>query len=201
MQGRLFMFRITCINLILSFLSSGWAAPKQEPTLLFPRKVLFSHQKHQGILENLNLSCADCHSFAIQSEKPGPLGRPVQENFLNPPSFTCHKCHFDKVSFASPNRCQLCHTNAQVLKPQNHLVAWRERHGKLAQLDQDSCLKCHSQQSCNQCHTKLDRMNTYVHRPNFRFYHSVEARMNPQSCAICHRSNNFCQDCHFGKRQ
>ncbi|MBI3018621.1 MAG: hypothetical protein HYY61_01840 [Deltaproteobacteria bacterium] len=165
------MFHITCINLILSFLAfnslGGWAAPKQEPTLLFPRRVLFSHKKHQGILE----------------------------------SFTCHKCHFDKVSFATPNRCQLCHTSAQVLKPQNHWVAWRERHGKLAQIDQDSCLKCHHRQSCNQCHTKLDTMNPTVHRPNFRLYHSVEVRMNPQSCATCHRSNSFCQDCHYGKRQ
>lgn len=204
------MYRITYIK-ILSFLMMVWVMiftpmgfseeKKTESVLIFPLKTLFSHQKHMKKFDELGLTCADCHTFLIKSEKKGPLGRPVKEHFALGPSGICHQCHLGKLSFPRPNQCTLCHSNSQILKPKNHLISWKERHGKIAQMDRDACAKCHTPQTCDRCHTKLDTMNPNVHRANFRLNHSVEARMNPQSCITCHREGSFCYDCHFGKRR
>ncbi|OGP02668.1 MAG: hypothetical protein A2Z91_01525 [Deltaproteobacteria bacterium GWA2_38_16] len=197
------MYRIIYINIfiLIFFLSALSRAEEKraESSLIFPLKTLFSHKNHIKKFDELGITCTDCHNFLVKSEKKGPLGRPVEESFARGPKGVCHQCHFGKLSFPRPNQCNICHTNAKVLKPKDHLISWRERHGKMAQIDRDQCAKCHTQQTCDQCHTKLDRMNPNVHRANFRLNHSIEARLNPQSCTTCHRNGSFCYDCHFGK--
>ena len=172
-----------------------------KPHLLVPTKGLFSHPRHNKILETLKIQCSECHNFSIKGVEKGPLAQPVDENFLKAPQHVCHQCHFGNVSLPRPNQCRMCHQASEKLKPQDHFLNWKERHGRVAQMDSNSCQRCHNTaQTCDQCHAKVDLMKPKAHPANFRFFHSVQARLTPQSCVVCHRKGSFCQDCHFGKR-
>ena len=196
------MLRIIIFNFLsIVILFSSLEAKENPSHLVLPTKGLFKHTHHQKILEELGISCTDCHNFSIKNLEKGPLAKPVEAGYIRAPLHICHQCHFGRVSLPRPNQCEICHTDAQSLKPRNHLVAWRERHGKMAQIDRDQCSKCHTQRTCDRCHLQVDTMNPTVHKANFRLYHSVEARMNPQSCTTCHANKNFCIDCHFGRKQ
>ncbi|OFZ54478.1 MAG: hypothetical protein A2428_15890 [Bdellovibrionales bacterium RIFOXYC1_FULL_54_43] len=172
----------------------------RRPGLVKPVKQLFSHASHTAHFEKMGISCTDCHSFAIQSKTKGPMGRPVKEKLLKPQPGTCHECHLGKIKVKTQlrNQCLLCHSDLGAIKPDDHYHAWRLRHGKLSQADQDGCRRCHAPQDCTGCHVKQNTLNPLVHRPNFRFSHSIQARSNPQSCVFCHKSAGFCMDCHAG---
>src|SRR3989338_3424263 len=132
MPGPLLMYRIIYINIfiLIFFLSALSRAEEKraESSLIFPLKTLFSHKNHIKKFDELGITCTDCHNFLVKSEKKGPLGRPVEESFARGPKGVCHQCHFGKLSFPRPNQCNICHTNAKVLKPKDHLISWRERH-------------------------------------------------------------------------
>ncbi|MBI2026969.1 MAG: hypothetical protein HYS98_04090 [Deltaproteobacteria bacterium] len=173
----------------------------QGSKLKAPLKQLFSHGKHANMFKKLDLHCYECHDFTVKSKAPGPLGRPVNERFLDVPKHACHRCHFSKNSPPRPQYCGTCHQQAFQLKPSNHLLDWDKRHGKFAQVQGMLCTKCHSPQTCDQCHARLDLVNPHVHPANYRYAHSVKARSDPQSCVVCHKRASFCQDCHFGERK
>ncbi|OGQ18600.1 MAG: hypothetical protein A3B70_03450 [Deltaproteobacteria bacterium RIFCSPHIGHO2_02_FULL_40_11] len=202
MQGQFYMFRIFIFNLFCFFMFGAMAQAADKPSvLILPPSGLFSHPNHKKVLEELGVSCTDCHNFSIKNKKKGPLVSPVPKGFIKPSLHVCHQCHFGRVNLPRPNQCEACHVNSRALRPQDHYIAWKNRHGKMAQMDRDRCKQCHTQNSCDQCHLQIDTMNPSNHPASFRLYHSVEARMNPQSCVTCHQRRTFCSDCHFGRRQ
>jgi hypothetical protein len=168
------------------------------PILVQPLKTLFNHKAHTGGFQKLGIRCTDCHTFAVKPRESGPVGSQVPAGFLKPSRQICHQCHLGHVAVARPNQCLLCHLNTDAIKPEDHLLGWRIRHGRMAQMDRQSCAECHTTSSCNQCHAKVDVLNPQVHAPNYRLMHSIHARANPQSCVQCHKSVSFCKDCHSG---
>lgn len=194
------MLRILLISFILSLGARAEVRKIQnkKPQLAQTVKQLFSHKKHHEVLQKLQVSCQNCHSFSIKSQDPGPLGFPVGEGFLKANQNSCHQCHLEKVMVSTPSKCILCHQSDSNLKPDNHNAQWRQQHAQFARLDQQGCQECHTQNSCSQCHFKRDQMNPMVHRGNFRLTHSIDARMNPASCVQCHQQQQFCQKCHDG---
>ncbi|HAR41732.1 MAG TPA: hypothetical protein DCS07_03745 [Bdellovibrionales bacterium] len=182
--------------------SIAMADSVRRPGLAKPRKELFSHANHTKHFDKLHVQCTDCHTFAIKAVNPGPTGTPVKEAYLKKivPGL-CHDCHLGKVSVPLRKNCLLCHSDLSVIQPQDHYNSWRARHGKLSEMDRDSCTRCHSPQDCTSCHAKQNTLAQKAHRPNFRLTHSIQARSEPQSCTFCHKSAGFCMDCHKGTRR
>lgn len=176
------------------------AKPRTKPEIRLPLKQLFSHKAHLESFKGTGVTCGDCHNFSIKSPSFDPLAKNVPAGHLNPERMVCHECHLGKVQLPKANQCSLCHKDPEKLRPMNHDMAWRKRHGAFAQMDPDSCNSCHqeNQNSCANCHTQRNTMKPMVHRPNFRLTHSVEARANPTKCAVCHTNLTTCLDCHRG---
>lgn len=171
------------------------------PSLTQPLDHLFSHPKHKKTFEKMGMTCTSCHNFSVHGKESEPLSQPVRAGYLIPMKQICHQCHLGNVSFPRPNQCQLCHNSVETLKPEDHYNNWRLRHGRMSQLDRDSCAQCHTSQSCADCHAMRNTVMPIVHPPNFRLMHSIEARANPQKCTLCHQSASFCINCHTGARQ
>ena len=175
-----------------------WAAESRPNTLVEPLQSLFRHSKHHEAFGKLKIRCADCHSFSIKPKEKGPVDARVPTGLLKPSPRICHECHLGKVSLPRPNQCVICHTSTEAIRPPDHLLGWETRHGRMAQLDRQSCAACHTPATCSKCHSRVDALNPIVHEPNFRLAHSIRARANPQSCVQCHKSPSFCKDCHAG---
>lgn len=188
------LFLLFCITL------PALADSKIKPGLRKPRKELFSHPNHQKHFEKMGVTCVDCHAFTIKSSVKGPSATQIDQKFLKPTTGICHQCHMGKVNVPHRNQCMLCHQDLSTLKPESHFNAWRTRHGKMSELDQDSCRACHAPRDCTGCHAKQNTLAPQVHRPNFRLSHSISARLDAQSCTTCHRTSNFCLDCHTGRK-
>lgn len=173
---------------------------KASPELTVSLKSLFDHKRHLAPFKDGSIGCTDCHTFSIKSPSFDPLAPNVAKGFLVPSRKVCHECHIGRVSLPRPNQCTLCHKEPAQLKPSDHALSWRSRHGRFAQQDPDSCTKCHSdnQNSCGNCHTQKNTLKPFVHRPNFRVMHSLEARANPSSCIACHSTTSTCVACHKG---
>ena len=174
---------------------------KKKPGLVRPVRLLYSHKRHQRPFRDLKIECLDCHHFSIKSVRKGPLAIPVKDKFLKPRRDICHECHLGRVSTPRRHQCTLCHIRLEDVKPRDHFLNWKYRHGNISQFDQDSCTQCHKRSECSNCHLSRDHMKPEVHRGNFRFTHSIEARARPHSCVKCHQSLNFCTGCHSGRQR
>jgi len=174
-------------------------AKKGKPALIKELSILFSHKKHAESFSDMKISCKDCHNFSIKPTEKGPLGALIEDPAIKPARQLCHQCHQGKVMVPTPNRCTLCHLPSKDLKPDDHFISWKNRHGQMAQMDSDSCKNCHSKNDCSDCHLQRNGHSVRVHRGGFRFTHSMEARLNPNKCTTCHQSTGFCLDCHMGK--
>ncbi|MGE3975466.1 MAG: cytochrome c3 family protein [Bdellovibrionales bacterium] len=181
--------KILAILLISSFSQSD-----QKYTKPFPE--LFSHKSHEKIFLQSSIKCLECHSFSVKSKAQDPLGLPVAGGFIQGSRTRCHECHLGKVNFPRPNQCVLCHRDVVRLMPEDHHRSWMFRHGKIAQMNKESCVACHSTNTCSECHIKRQSQKPTVHPPNYRIFHSVQARANPQSCMSCHSTQNSCTQCH-----
>jgi len=202
------MLRTTLFSLlvftILAGVSDGYAGGKdsdKRPILVTLLKNLFSHSKHKSSFDKLGVSCQDCHLFSVKPTEKSPHGPNVTKNYVAPWKDTCHRCHLENISVPIPNQCELCHSDARKLAPRDHLLDWRQRHGRPAGFNEDSCRKCHKRNECSDCHLRHDNLKRRVHRGNFRLTHSLEARRRPQSCIVCHQSKQFCSDCHSRRRK
>lgn len=200
------MFRIFIFNFIFTFQSLGASASgephfvKNTKALLNqPLKTLFSHPKHSSTFKQFGVQCTDCHRFSVKPEEAGVLSEPVPSGYLESSKQVCHQCHIAKLTLPAANQCTLCHRQTEELKPEDHKLSWTKRHGKMAQMNRDSCVQCHSPTSCDQCHSRRDTLNASVHPGNFKMFHSIQARARPQSCMECHKSSSFCISCHQGK--
>lgn len=195
------MLRTICSILLLCvFVLNAEAKKKVEPELRKPFKELFNHKSHQKAFADTKLSCTDCHNFSVKSSSFDPLASNVPAGLLGISKKVCHECHMGKVELPKVNQCSVCHKDPEKLRPANHELAWKNRHGKMAQMDPDSCNSCHreNQNSCQNCHTQKNTLKPMVHRPNFRLTHSVEARANPAKCTTCHAKISTCIQCHKG---
>lgn len=196
-------FRLIFLFMVICFTGVGGsfaAETKSVPHLRLPVKNLFSHKVHGGLVDKKQVSCTDCHSFAVKSNGFDPLAKNVESGFLAMGSKVCHECHLGKVEGPRVNQCSLCHEEPEKLKPRDHDLAWRQRHGSFAQMNPESCKSCHqeNQNSCLQCHAQRNTLKPMVHRPNFRMTHSISARANPASCVACHTNMSTCIQCHKG---
>ena len=93
----------------------------------------------------------------------------------------CATCHVEQED------CTTCHN---VMKPQNHTVAWKDRlHGFHAQMDSQSCSVCHEETSCMDCHMHTEPRS---HRGGFaapRNNHCVQCHVPVEDgCAVCHEN-------------
>lgn len=193
------MSRITFSIFFILFSFYDFSVAEQKVELRTPMNQLFNHKNHRTVFSKNGVACTDCHTFSIKSQSFDPLSPNVGGGNLKPNRKTCHECHLDKVDMPRPNQCTLCHLNVQKLAPENHKLSWKQRHGRFAQIDSDSCKQCHTDtQTCTQCHTQRNTLKPSVHRPNFRMMHSIEARSNPASCVTCHSTTSTCLQCHKG---
>ena len=84
-----------------------------------------------------------------------------------------------------------------ALMPDNHQVAWLQRHGSIARSQGATCSECHTERDCASCHDEKVAAPFSVHPPSFDTLHAVDARSRGSSCAECHSLTNFCTDCHI----
>ena len=174
-----------------------------------PREFHFSHAEHG---EALGRDCETCHAGLRQEEEPEVLVPPMSE------CMTCHN------GLRAPRDCSACHTTApSALIPDSHAIGWKDDHGPVARLSDDSCVPCHAVSDCQECHdgALLNELATLgaalqtpfaptvgetgdgmvlqrVHGLNFRFLHALEARGKSSECITCHEldSGDFCAECH-----
>ena len=175
-----------------------------------PREFRFSHQYH---IETLGQDCESCHTGLRRA------GEAILAAI--PPMSECMTCH---NGLRAPRECSACHTAApSTLIPDSHVIGWRDDHGRVARLSDDSCVPCHTVSDCQECHdgALLNDLATLgaslqtpfaptvgeigdgmvlqrVHGLNFRFLHALEARGKSSECITCHEldSGDFCAECH-----
>lgn len=158
----------------------------------------FDHERHRKILAREGVSCLDCHRFDVLFEDAEKeRARELSWRALRPPGAACHACHGPSETklAAAPGTCATCHENLAPLRPEDHVLAWRELHGRVAASEPGRCESCHRQAECADCHQRRDTIQTRVHDRNFRFFHGVEVRADPMQCGTCHRVD-FCIRCH-----
>lgn len=83
------------------------------------------------------------------------------------------------------------------LRPDDHTVAWMQRHGTVARAGASDCMSCHQEDDCATCHTADLAEPFSVHPPNFTLVHALDARLSPQNCTSCHQVETFCTQCHM----
>ena len=158
----------------------------------------FDHGVHRRALDQAEIRCVDCHSFALRiATDDEELAKTLSAYAQHPGSAACHPCHLpgeDKM-LAAPRRCNACHRNLWPLLPEDHAAGWQTAHAAASHAENERCQDCHHEQECVDCHARRDSIETRVHERGFRFFHSIEAWANPMSCSSCHRAD-FCIQCH-----
>lgn len=149
--------------------------------------VKFDHAPHL----KARVACTSCHK-GIENSKELSSSLALKMN-------DCRECHA-KVKMVSgvTNECALCHkTISRDQKPANHLVNWKQLHGKaigfMNKTDVKRCDTCHTQDWCLKCHRQEKPQN---HTNYWRDRgHNVTAELDRQSCRTCH-ADDFCAACH-----
>lgn len=107
-------------------------------------------------------------------------------------STRCARCH-TFMSGSARDTCDECH---QVMRPQDHVVLWREYgHGPEAAARSDRCATCHQGEFCAACHSRPPRS----HYPLYDFRnggHAGLARYDLRACMTCHVPSQDCDVCH-----
>lgn len=163
--------------MLLSFIKtlgfvSSLLASSHSPDASFtkPFSELFSHKSHAATFKRSSISCLECHNFSIKSQNHDPLGVTVPSGYISGSRKRCHECHLGAVQFPRPNQCVLCHRDVQKIMPENHHESWTLRHGKMAQVNKESCLACHTNKTCSDCHLKKETLKPQVHPPITEFF-------------------------------
>jgi hypothetical protein len=104
----------------------------------------------------------------------------------------CARCH-PSLSGNTRDTCDECH---QVMRPQDHVVMWREyEHGPDAASRADRCATCHQGEFCVACHSQPPRS----HFPLYDFRnggHGALAVFDLRACLTCHVASRDCEGCH-----
>jgi hypothetical protein len=104
----------------------------------------------------------------------------------------CAACH-TQMSGNSHDACDECH---QTMKPEDHVVTWRELdHGPEAAATRDRCARCHVVEFCTACHSQRPRSHGFPGA--FLGDHGPLARTNIRACVTCHQES-YCLTCHAG---
>jgi hypothetical protein len=180
----------------------------------------FPHQLH---IEDVELSCEDCHGDVSSSTSLDTRLLP-DENFcadchgeampvypakllaadfshqLHTKSFECQDCHSQILDDTEPTvnwtstTCQNCHAS---ISPANHDLEWASLHGlELNSGTDTNCQLCHKQETCEQCH-QLQQFTPKVHMDGFVLSHAFEARAGILECYSCHEMVQDCYTCHM----
>lgn len=106
----------------------------------------------------------------------------------------CARCH-TFMSGSNRGTCDECH---QVMRPQDHVVTWREfEHGPQAAMRADRCTTCHVGEFCSSCHSRPPR--SHIPLSTWRSGgHGPLAAFNMRSCITCHTVHRDCttSGCH-----
>jgi hypothetical protein len=125
----------------------------------------------------------------------------------------CLKCHDGRQA---PANCSTCHVTAakggriltsfkntsEKLRPMagnpfgiDHGIRFDRNHGARAQMEQNTCIECHSDSECLACHDSKMKPLT-IHPNDYITLHPLQARQDSVRCDACHRRQSFCAACH-----
>ncbi len=156
----------------------------------------FDHRLH---IEDAEMTCADCHTFALTQE-PSPTERPVSKQ-------SCADCH----DVEDQSECNTCHGNDDysIRRDQQLIAGFSHLNHACRKLD---CTLCHrgiatsnalaklpnpDAGACSDCHIgkKIKASN---HTVNWEHNHAQEAEINGKNCMLCHGEQRECNACHEG---
>ncbi len=131
-----------------------------------------------------DVKCITCHQGIAFSEKAATQHLPSMA--------LCQTCHSD---LEEANYCQRCHNADEKLAPVTHNLDWRQAHGLVNHLNEESCASCHTEQQCLDCH-QGDNLDRTVHPFNYVNNHAIDARNKRDNCYTCHEELETCVSCH-----
>ena len=161
-------------------------------------RILFPHQLH---IEDVELSCEECHTGVAEADGP------TWDIF--PKMDYCADCHEDDTDDGD---CSFCHTDSE--NPQSFNNYWKSSglgfSHKKHLIESEDCLKCHSyigedreiglpnvwnKTDCQTCHSKIDD-GPSSHDLLWIEIHGSELNSSTiGDCSLCH-TNNSCEECH-----
>jgi len=190
---------LTYFFVALALSGMCWAIYSQTDVRIPTVKVkeIFNHPKHLKAFKSHGVQCLDCHISNLMSGiKTEKDYRQVNAQFKDYIYKTCHYCHNNpEKNIQAPNRCTICHTDIDSIRPTNHNYFWKNSHALNAKFDPISCKKCHLSSFCINCHKSKRDLGHKSHPGNFIRTHSIEARGFIQTCTHCHQVS-FCINCH-----
>lgn len=144
-------------------------------------RLRFSHDTHR----KQDLHCSACHTSEDHLAAPAELASQTHAWGV---SRHCAACHDGKKA---ADGCRVCHTDANVIKPETHRRADFPRgHGNDGSAA--SCRSCHEQSQCDNCHGL-----SLPHPAGFRAGHGPMAKQRSELCGTCH-DPQWCTACHNG---
>jgi hypothetical protein len=133
--------------------------------------------------------CLTCHEGIVKKDKVTDVAMNLPQNTV------CQTCH-EPVDYAENKAmCVQCHSATMSFKPVTHNGGWRDHHGFVSQMDDQSCRHCHQQSYCLECH-EGDNLDHETHPLNYKLTHGLDARANKDNCMTCHQEESACIDCH-----
>jgi len=187
---------IPCRNCHAGAVTSRTRADHVPPSV---RDCVTCHDDSQRVPEQMRMRiCETCHSgrsATLGSLAPRdhlPLTeRPIDHTIAfrtdhgeaaRSTAARCATCH-TQLSGSTVDTCDECH---QVMRPQDHVVTWRELdHGGFALNDSDRCATCHVVNYCSDCHRQRPRSHLGGRQFDL-LEHGDLARVNIRSCITCH---------------
>jgi hypothetical protein len=161
-------------------------------------QILFPHQLH---IEDVELSCEECHTGVVDADG--------SSWDIFPKMDYCAECHEDNTDDGD---CSFCHTNGE--NPQSYNIYWKSSdlgfsHKKHLAGSED-CSKCHNYinddsevglpnvwdiTDCQTCHSKMED-GPSSHDLLWKEFHGSEMNGSTRGdCSLCH-TNNSCEECH-----
>jgi nitrate/TMAO reductase-like tetraheme cytochrome c subunit len=154
--------------------------------------------KTHGVLAGKQLKeCNECHKYMSTDKLEGYDNASPLDKYLKQDSQQQKKNQYD---YAKENTfCQNCH----LVRPESHENGFINKHGKLVEANQNTCLACHDIKrtsspsknpvNCSSCHPSSHSKN-----PNWRNNHPIQVgniKGPIELCYTCHVKQS-CKSCH-----
>lgn len=128
---------------------------------------------------------------------------------MRPVAGQCAGCHRDMMAGQRCETCHPAHPDGRLvtrlpggeLMPRgghggdDHGPGWKQEHGRVAALREESCRACHTRRSCDRCHQGVLRPLA-IHPADWELAHPGPARAGLLDCDACHRDQADCLGCH-----